>query len=135
LTVSGWDVAAKQGIQYQATDSVLGNELGSATSGANVLQSAFGTRAEMIVHTVPWTQAEAQARAEAHFRAFARTFVSVRGVAQTDPNLRVGAYVNLMGVGPLFEGTYYVTEVSHVFDGVNGLRSEFAAESPGMGSS
>jgi phage protein D len=133
LTVSGWDVSAKSAIQYQATDSALGSELGSNTSGSSIVQSAFGARKDAIVHSVPWTQAEAQARAEAHYRAFARTFVSVRGVADTDPNLRVGAYVNLVGVGPLFEGSYYVTEVTHIFDGVRGLRTEFSAESPGMG--
>ncbi len=135
LTVSGWDVSAKQAIQSQATDSVLGSELGGNTSGASVVQSSFGTRNDTIVHTVPWTQAEAQARAEAHFRAFARTFLSVRGVADTDPGLRVGAYVDLTGLGPLFEGTYYVTEVTHMFDGVKGLRTEFCAERPGLGSS
>ncbi|HEY4011965.1 MAG TPA: hypothetical protein VGM06_01395 [Polyangiaceae bacterium] len=133
LAVSGWDVAGKKAISYEATDSVLGNELGTLTSGASVVQNKFGARKEAIVHSVPWTSTEAQARAEAHFRAMARTFLSVRGVADTDPGLRVGAQVTLAGLGPLFEGSYYVTEVTHLFDGVKGLRTEFAAERPGMG--
>jgi phage protein D len=133
LTVSGWDVSAKQAITYEATDTVLGNELGSNTSGASLVQSKFGERRETIVHAVPYTSTEAQARAEGHFRAISRTFVSVRGVADTSSDLRVGAYINLVGVGPLFEGTYYVTEVSHLFDGINGIRTEFSAERPGIG--
>ena len=134
LVVSGWDVSQKDAIACEATDSVLGTELGNDTSGASLVRSSFGERKETIVHTVPWTSAEAQARADAHFRAIARTFVNAKGVAETNPGLRVGAYVSLTGIGPLFEGDYYVTEVSHLFDG-DGLRTEFAAERPGVSSS
>jgi phage protein D len=133
LAVSGWDVKQKTAIRYEATDSALGAELGSDTSGASLVRSTFGERKETVVHTVPWNNAEAQARAEAHFRTMARSFVSARGVAQTDPGLRVGANVTLAGVGPLFEGKYYVTEVTHLFDGESGLRTEFCAERPGLG--
>jgi len=132
LAVSGWDVSSKAAIRYEATDSALGNELGGKTSGSSLVQNAFGARKEAIVHTVPATSAEAQARAEGYFRTIARTFVNARGVADTDAGLRVGAYVDLSGVGPLFEGTYYVTDVTHVFD-AKGLRTEFAAERPGLG--
>jgi phage protein D len=135
LTISGWDVSGKQAISYEAGDSVLGNELGNYTSGASVVQNKFGQRKETVVHSVPQTSTEAQARAEGHFRTLARTFVTVRGVADTDPGLRVGAYVELKGVGPLFEGNYYVTDVAHIFDGsdAGGLRTEFSAERPGLG--
>ena len=40
------------------------------------------------------------------------------------PWVRVGVKVDLQNLGPLFNGKYYVTEVSHIFDGVKGLRSE-----------
>ena len=36
--------------------------------------------------------------------------------------------VELVGVGELLEGTYYVTRVTHRYTGVDGLRSAFAAE-------
>ena len=133
LVVSGWDVSSKDAIRGEATDSALGNELGGKTSGASLVRSKLGERKEAIVHSVPWTSEEAQARAEGYFRAIARTFVTVRGVADTDPGIRVGAYVDLSSVGPLFEGTYYVTSVTHVFDGVRGIRTEFSAERAGLG--
>jgi len=133
LAIAGWDVAGKQAIRCEATDSALGSELGSNTSGSSLVQNAFGPRKESLVHTVPWTEAEAQARADAHFRAMARTFLTAHGVADTDPGLRVGAYAQLNGLGPLFEGTYYVTEVTHIFDGAKGLRTEFSAQRPGLG--
>lgn len=42
--------------------------------------------------------------------------------------LRPGLRVELVGVGELLEGTYYVTRVTHRYNGVEGLRSTFAAE-------
>jgi hypothetical protein len=33
----------------------------------------------------------------------------------------------------MFSGEYYVSEVEHLFDGVSGLRTEFAVERPGLG--
>jgi hypothetical protein len=54
-------------------------------------------------------------------------------VAQTDARLRVGAKVELKGLGPLFSGHYYLVEVRHTFDGARGLRTEFVGERPGIG--
>lgn len=134
VTVSGWDVSSKQAIKEQASDSALSSELGSDTSGASLLASArLGQRQESLVHTVPLSSDEARVRAESHFKAGARRFVRARGVAQTDPKLRVGAKVDLQGIGSLFEGKYYVTEVRHLFDNAKGLRTEFVGERPGIG--
>jgi hypothetical protein len=41
--------------------------------------------------------------------------------------------VDLQGLGTLFSGKYYLCEVQVLFDPVNGLRTEFAAERPGLG--
>ena len=60
-------------------------------------------------------------------------FLTGRGIAETDARLRVGATVDLQGLGPLFSGKYYVSETRTLFDGVRGLRTEFGAERPGLG--
>jgi Phage protein D len=133
VSVNGWDVASKSALQYQADDSVISGELNGDTSGASILQSALGDRRESLVHTIPLTSQEAQATAEAYFKLSARRFVVGRGTAETDINLRVGSYVDLQGLGPLFNGQYYVTEVRHMFDLRRGLRTEFTAERPGIG--
>lgn len=133
VTVNGWDVAGKAGLQFEATDSTVQGELNGDTSGASILASAIGARKESLAHTVPLTSQEAQAEAEGFFRMSARRFVTGRGVAETSPELRVGATVNLQGLGPLFSGKYYVVEVRHCFDGTAGLRTEFKAERPGLG--
>jgi uncharacterized protein len=133
VTVSGWDVQAKTGLHEDADDSIMRAELGSDLSGAATLQSSLGLRKEMLAHTVPVTSDEARATAEAHYKSIARRFVVGHGVADTAANLRVGASVDLRGLGPLFSGTYYLSEVRTRFDGVHGLRSELLAERPGLG--
>ncbi|MDQ1639066.1 MAG: uncharacterized protein QOF62_2405 [Pyrinomonadaceae bacterium] len=133
--VNGWDVSSKSGLQYEATDSVISSELSGDTSGVSILQSAFGARKEALVHTVPLNSDEAQYEAEAFFKMSARRFVVGHGVAETNATLRVGCKADLQGLGPLFNGKYYVSDVKHRFDGVKGLRSEFRAERVGVGSS
>ena len=133
VTVGGWDVASKSELKFEATESTISGELNGDASGASILQSAFGARKESVVHTVPLTSQETQAEAEAYFKMCARRFVVGRGVAETTSKLRVGAYVDLRELGPLFNGKYYLAAVKHVFDLTKGMRTEFVAERPGIG--
>ena len=133
VTVSGWDVAAKRGLSHEATDSAITSELGDQTSGASVLRSALGARKDAFVRTVPLTSQETQAEAEAIFKQRARRFVTGHGLGEGDGRLRVGGRVDLRGLGPLFSGKYYLSEVRHLFDGRHGIRTEFTAERPGLG--
>lgn len=133
---SGWDVQAKERLDYEATDSVLGSELAGATSAASIVSQAFGDRTDRIAQQMPLTSEEMQAIAEASFRAQARRFVVGTGKAQGDARIRVGRAISLEGLGPLFTGTYYVTEVQHCFkSGLGGgYTTEFVVERPGIGS-
>lgn len=133
VAVNGWDVAGKQALKHEATDSVISGEVGSDESGVSILQAQFGARKEALAHAVPLNSQEAQAAAESFFKSSARRFVVGRGVAETDAALRAGNYVKLQKVGPLFEGKYYLTEVRHLFDVAKGLRTEFTGERPGIG--
>lgn len=135
VTVNGWDVSSKAGLQFEATESAISPELNGDRSGVSILQSAVGARKEAVAHTVPLNSQEAQAVAESFFKMSARQFVVGSGVAETSSSLRVGATVDLRNLGPLFNGKYYVTEVVHLFDSVKGLRTEFCAERPGIGNS
>jgi len=135
VTVNGWDVSGKTGLQFEATESAINAELNGDKSGVSILQSALGQRKEALVHTIPLNSQEAQAVAESFFKMSARRFLVGRGIAETTGSLHVGARVELRNLGPLFSGKYYVTEVVHLFDSVKGLRTEFSAERPGIGSS
>jgi phage protein D len=133
LTVSGWDVSNKEAIAHQATDSLLQGELAGGTSGASILKSKLGDRTETIVHAVPQSTDEAQAVAETLFKRLGRQFITGRGIVDPDPRLCVGSSITLQGLSSLFNGTYYVAGVRHLFDRLNGLRSEIQVERPGLG--
>ena len=136
VVASGWDVAAKDKISFEATDSAITSELGNMDSGASILAEAFGDRVDQIVHSVPLTSSEAEGLANATFRAQARQFVCGSGLAMGDARLRVGATVAINGAGPMFEGAYYVSRARHVFmrRPGGGYRTEFSVERPGVGS-
>lgn len=133
IAVNGWDIASKSALRYEATNSAISNELNGDISGVSILESALGARKEALAHTVPLNSSEAQALAESYFKMTARRFVIGHGLANTIPQLRVGAQVNIQNVGSLFNGKYYLTEVRHLFDSTMGLRTEFTAERPGLG--
>lgn len=133
LVVGGWDVGTKTVLQHESDDSVLGAELNGDQSGSRLLRQAFGNRVEQRVHHVPLSDRETQSLADAHYRQKARRFVTGRGLADGDARLRVGTHVTLKGLGPMFEGGYYVTEVMHCFDIQNGYRTHFCVEKAGLG--
>ncbi len=65
--------------------------------------------------------------------ARARRFVTGSGTAAGSPGVRVGARVNLEGLGKPFNGEYRVTRTRHSFDLMNGYRTDFDVERAGMG--
>jgi phage protein D len=133
VQVTGWSVADKKAITHDADEQSIQGELHGDSSGASILDSVFGKRKESVAHTVPLTDDDAKSQAETYYRMAARRFVVGTGLAQPNAKLRVGATVDLDGVGPLFNGKYYLAEVRHMFDGAAGFRSEFTAERPGLG--
>lgn len=135
LAVGGWDVAAKEAIIEEADEAAIAGELGGGQSGSAVLQRAFGRRAERIVHTVPLTGEEARAEATACYRAAARRFLSAEGIAEGDARIKVATQVTLRGLGPIFDGPWYVTAVRHTFDNKDGFKTRFCCERPGLGAS
>jgi phage protein D len=135
--VAGWDVAAKDAIEEQSTESAITPELKNLnpddSSGSTILQQAFAARKEYIVHTVPLTSQEARSIAQARYRERARRFVTGTGIADGDARIRVGSILELWGLGRLFNGKYYVTRVRHGYDGTYGFRTTFDVERPGLG--
>jgi uncharacterized protein len=129
---SGWDSAAKSAIREQAGVELLGGETLGDDSGASILEQSFSSRTQTLAHCFPNNNEEAKALARAHFLEHARRFVVGRGLADSDPALRVGTWVTLQGLGALFNGKYYVTETRIRFD-TGGLRTEFVAERAGLG--
>ncbi len=106
VVVSGWDVRNTSAIEASATDAVLADEVRGRQSGAAILTASFGRRDVAIVDSVPFSDEEAQRRADASFKNRARRFVTGHGVCEANPAMRIGTHVDLQGVGPLFSGRY-----------------------------
>lgn len=135
VAVGGWDVSAKEAIDESADAAEVSNELGGRTGGSQLLSEKFGDRADRIVHTVPLTGEEAKAVAASRYREIARKFLTAEGIADGDARLKVATEVNLAGLGPLFDGPWYVSAVRHTFDSRNGYMSRFRCERAGLGTS
>ena len=133
LTVSGWDPSVKETIESESDEAAIRSELDGGRGGGAILQQTLGRRPEMQVHHVPLSGEEARSLADAHYRSMARRFVTGRALAEGDGRLRVGSHVALDGLGPLFDGRYYVSEVTHTFDSRNGYRTFFRVERPYLG--
>lgn len=135
VVVSGWDVQAKATLKAEATDQILATELQRDDSGASVVKAMHQDRIDRITHPHPLTSMEARTLAEATFRAQARRFVVGTGRAWGDARIRVGRVIDFRGLGPLFSGVYYVTEVRHWFSRAEdgGYTTEFVVERAGLG--
>jgi phage protein D len=133
LVGAGWNVETKSSSRHEADEAAISGEVGGGASGAATLRQAFGERTDTLAHAVPASDAQAQAVAESSFRHLARRFVTGYGVAETTAELRVGAKLDVRGVGPLFEGEYTITDIAVRFDGRSGLRTEFLCDRPAIG--
>jgi Bacteriophage probable baseplate hub protein len=133
VRVSGWDVAGKSALDEEAGESVVSAELDGKRSGSSVLSGALAARKERMTYSVPLSQPEARAMAEARYRARARRFVTGRGTADGNPSIRVGSTLDLSGLGDYFDGKYYVRLARHTYDMQTGYRSSFEVERPGLG--
>lgn len=130
-TVAGFDPAAGRAVSSTATEGEFGPGAGRRADA--VLRRKFDAFAERHGAEGPMTEAEARARARALHGARARGFVIADGTAQGDPELRVGSWLSLSGVNPMFAGVYAVTSATHRFDLTDGYLTDFIAESAHLG--
>lgn len=131
ITVAGWDYNQGQAISVTSKTTSLGP--GAGQSGPQWLAQAMSTRSEHLGSFSNLNAKEAQALADAEFAQRTRTFLVAHGVSQGNPNLRVGSYLKLNGLGPRFSNTYYTTATVHHFDTQNGYETRFRAECAYMG--
>ncbi|HEX6660514.1 MAG TPA: hypothetical protein VF067_01420 [Sphingomicrobium sp.] len=133
VVASGWNVARKQGISQRGAKAAIQSEIGPDQPAADILPGALGERVDTLAHAVPRSADEARQLADASYRHMARSFLTGEGQCETDPGVRVGAKLELKGLGPLFDGTYRAISVTHLFDSDRGARTEFRCNRPGLG--
>lgn len=133
VRVTGWSVADKAAIDARADVGAIGSELAGGRSGSAILGQALTTHQEGVAGATPLSQQEAQAMAEARYRSRARGFVRGTGATNGNVKIRVGTKVTMAGLGPFFDGPYYVTRARHGFTLRDGFRTTFDVERPGIG--
>jgi phage protein D len=123
-----YDMKSKKAFVSNASSSNQSSLMGGSQSGADACQSAF-QRSRTVVHvTSPFdSQDEGDRRAKSTFNAKAMGFIG--GTAETIgiPELWSGQVVELKGLGPLFNGCYYIHEATHTIDN-NGYCTSFTVK-------
>ena len=132
VTVAGWDYSQGQAITATSQTTQLGP--GSGQTGGQWLLNGFHLRrSEHLAQFSTFNAQEAQSLADAEYSQRARTFLVAHGVSEGNPNLRVGSYLKLNGLGPRFSNTYYTTATVHRFDTHRGYETRFRAECAYLG--
>lgn len=126
VTVSGWDASLGQAVTATSTGANLGP--GQGRLGSEILAPLFD-RSEHVGHLAVTNQEEAQALADSAFDHRARRLVCVHGTAEGNPAIRVGSHVQLSGMSPRVDNTYYVVHACHRFDVIqSGYETDFEAQ-------
>jgi uncharacterized protein len=131
VTATGWDYSQGQKVVVTSLTTSLGP--GAGQTGSYWLQQAMAPRYEQIGRFATLDSAEAQAIADADYAQRSRSFVVAHGISEGNPNLRVGSYLKLNGLGPRFSNTYYTNATVHHFDTTNGYETRFCAECAYLG--
>ena len=131
VVVTGYDATKKEVIDQRAGKDTVKAEAAQGRTGPEILAKALGNSTTLRVRETALNGDEALAWARAEMLRRARGFVTVSGVAKGAPDMVVGSVLRLELIGAPFEGDgYYVTQVCHTFDHVQGLRTRFEAERP-----
>jgi phage protein D len=131
VTATGWDYGQGQTISVTSQSTSFGP--GSGQTGKDWLKQALATRSEQLGQFGNLNTQDAQALVDAEFAQRIRTFVVALGISEGNPNLRVGSYLKLNGLGARFSNTYYTTATVHHFDTENGYETRFRAECAYLG--
>jgi phage protein D len=128
VAVRGWDVRRKNVIVGQARQGDEVSTMGGRTSGAALVQDAFGASVQFIGHHPVATQAEADQMAKARFNHSTLALVTGEGVCQGRTDMRAGKVIKIDGIGTRLSGQYYVTSAVHRFSVQAGYTTYFTVQ-------
>ena len=126
ITVTGWD--ASRGERFTGRSTGVHHGPGSGRAARDVLLEAVPWRSMQMSNFAISNGDEAGALANGLIDHRQRRFLTLQGVAEGNPALRVGSHATLTGLGPRFSNTYYVTSCRHRFDLTAGYETDFTGE-------
>lgn len=116
----GWDFRNKATLTGRAED---GDENvrprsggGSSQRSAFEVSSGLSTSPTTVVGESVLDDGEADILAKARYNELIQKFISGEGRCQGNPGIRAGKTVEISGLGPKFNGIYYVTSSRHIWE-------------------
>ena len=116
-----------------ATAPASGFGPGTGKTGADLLAEKFSAVTMHSGRSGPLTDSEADMLAQYDSDRRARAFVTARGTAQGNGELRVGSWIELGGVNAQFANQYSVVRAVHRFDRLHGYETDFEAQCAYLG--
>jgi uncharacterized protein len=116
-----------------ATAQAAGFGPGTGKTGADLLGEKFSAVTMHSGRSGPITDTEADTLAQYEADRRARAFVTARGTAQGNGELRVGSWIELSGVNAQFANQYSVVRAVHRFDRRDGYQTDFEAQCAYLG--
>lgn len=127
VQVRSWDVTNKQTIIGTATSAQTAPKIGEGREAKVVANGVWGSAKQVVPDAPVATEQEATTLAQAMLDGLTSSFIQATGECNGDPKLRVGATVDVKGIGKRFGGTYYLTAVRHTIGKTAGHQVSFTA--------
>ena len=131
ITVRGWDpakqaaIVGKDSVAASPPAHILGSDAPLASGSHSKAKTAFG-KAMVVGSSAVRSAAEATALANSLASEILGDAMTARGETEGNPNVKPGTMVKIVNMGTKLSGSYYVTEVEHVFGIKRPLTTRFA---------
>lgn len=129
VVVRGWDRRTNRKIEAKKSWKDL-VPAGPERDRLQVLANAFGSRREIVTDYPVHTLSQAKDRAKSILEKHLKMMVTASGATVGLPNLRAGRRVQIVNLGPRYDGEYFVTKTTHTI-GDGGYRTDFEARREG----
>jgi phage protein D len=125
VKVYGWDAKGKQGFVGNAAPDGALNQGGMQATGGAEAQKAFEKPPQRFVTASPVAStSDANALAKGLAADIDRDFLEADGTCYGHPDVKAGNRIKLDGLGQRFDGEYFVTAATHLYNG-SGYEVEF----------
>ncbi|MEW6211591.1 MAG: contractile injection system protein, VgrG/Pvc8 family [Acidobacteriota bacterium] len=125
VTARSWNPKDKKEIIGQAKAGDEVSKMGGQSSGAEIVESAFGAAVELAIARPAIAQAEADEQAKSLFNETLLDLVTGEGISRGRTDLRSGRVIKIDGVGKRFSGQYYVASATHRYSPRVGYQTHF----------
>jgi phage protein D len=120
VVVRSWDAKAKVALMGQSEPNGQLNQGGMQTPGGAEVKAKFQAKANTVIVDQPVNSVdEATALAQGLANDLSSSFVDADGLCFGDPRIKAGCKVKVKGLGERFDGPYFVTSATHLYNSAN----------------